>query len=80
MSDYAPMKAVLVDRPFNDPKVGGRTAPKGSRRRLGALPVGHWEDSKLRYAGKIGTGFDAATLNLLGDELERELVREEPAA
>jgi bifunctional non-homologous end joining protein LigD len=51
--------------------VGGWTAPKGSRQRLGALLVGYYADGKLRYAGKVGTGFDQATLNRLGDELER---------
>jgi bifunctional non-homologous end joining protein LigD len=49
--------------------IGGWTAPKGSRQRLGALLVGYWENGKLRYAGKVGTGFDAAALELLGDEL-----------
>jgi DNA ligase D-like protein (predicted ligase) len=51
--------------------VGGWTAPKGSRQRLGALLVGYYEDGKLRYAGKVGTGFDQPTLDGLGDELER---------
>jgi bifunctional non-homologous end joining protein LigD len=51
--------------------IGGWTAPKGSRKRLGALLVGYWSDGKLRYAGKVGTGFDEATLERLGDELER---------
>jgi len=51
--------------------VGGWTAPKGSRQRLGALLVGYYENGKLRYAGKVGTGFDQATLHRLGDELER---------
>ena len=51
--------------------VGGWTAPKGSRKRLGALLVGYWEGGKLRYAGKVGTGFDEQTLEYLGDELER---------
>jgi bifunctional non-homologous end joining protein LigD len=51
--------------------IGGWTAPKGSRQRLGALLVGYWEKGKLRYAGKVGTGFDQQMLNLLGDELER---------
>ena len=41
--------------------IGGWTAPKGSRERLGALLVGYWEGDRLRYAGKVGTGFDAAT-------------------
>jgi bifunctional non-homologous end joining protein LigD len=51
--------------------IGGWTAPKGSRERLGALLVGYYERGRLRYAGKVGTGFDRATLQLLGDELER---------
>jgi bifunctional non-homologous end joining protein LigD len=55
--------------------IGGWTAPKGTRKRLGALLLGYWEGDRLRYAGKVGTGFDAATLERLGDELER---RERP--
>jgi bifunctional non-homologous end joining protein LigD len=51
--------------------IGGWTAPKGSRQRLGALLVGYWENGNLRYAGKVGTGFDHEMLELLGDELER---------
>jgi bifunctional non-homologous end joining protein LigD len=51
--------------------IGGWTEPKGSRQRLGALLVGYYEGDVLRYAGKVGTGFDEATLERLGDELER---------
>jgi len=51
--------------------VGGWTAPKGSRQRIGALLVGYYERGRLRYAGKVGTGFNRATLERLGDELER---------
>jgi ATP-dependent DNA ligase len=51
--------------------IGGWTEPKGSRQRLGALLVGYYEGDVLRYAGKVGTGFDDATLQRLGDELER---------
>jgi bifunctional non-homologous end joining protein LigD len=50
--------------------VAGWTAPKGSRERLGALLVGYYEGQSLRYAGKVGTGFDRQTLHMLGDELE----------
>jgi bifunctional non-homologous end joining protein LigD len=57
--------------------IGGWTAPKGSRQRLGAILVGYYEDGKLRYAGKVGTGFDQRTLQMLGDELEH---RERPAS
>jgi bifunctional non-homologous end joining protein LigD len=55
--------------------VGGWTEPQGSRTRFGALLVGYWEGDALRYAGKVGTGFDAATLDRVGDELE---ARERP--
>jgi bifunctional non-homologous end joining protein LigD len=51
--------------------IGGWTAPRGSRERLGALLVGYYENGRLRYAGKVGTGFDRETLHRLGDELER---------
>jgi bifunctional non-homologous end joining protein LigD len=51
--------------------IGGWTAPRGSRERLGALLVGYYEGDRLRYAGKVGTGFDQATLHMLGDELDR---------
>jgi bifunctional non-homologous end joining protein LigD len=49
--------------------IGGYTAPKGSRTVLGALLVGYYEGKRLRYAGKVGTGFDRATLNDLGARL-----------
>jgi bifunctional non-homologous end joining protein LigD len=49
--------------------IGGYTEPHGSRQRFGALLVGHYEDGRLRYAGKVGTGFDAETLEALGDRL-----------
>jgi len=55
--------------------VGGYTAPRGSRTDLGALLVGHYDDGKLRYAGKVGTGFTQATLRDLAGKLgklERE--------
>jgi bifunctional non-homologous end joining protein LigD len=51
--------------------IGGWTAPRGSRERFGALLVGYYDRGKLRYAGKVGTGFDRRTLKHLGDELER---------
>jgi bifunctional non-homologous end joining protein LigD len=45
--------------------IGGYTAPQGSRERLGALLVGHYDDESLHYAGKVGTGYDRRTLELL---------------
>jgi bifunctional non-homologous end joining protein LigD len=50
--------------------VGGYTAPQGSRERLGALLVGYYDGERLRYAGKVGTGYDRRTL----DQLHRRLV------
>jgi bifunctional non-homologous end joining protein LigD len=57
--------------------IGGFTAPQGSRTDFGALLVGYHEDGTLRYAGKVGTGFDHATLETLGRHL-RELERAKP--
>src|SRR3712207_8757063 len=45
--------------------IGGFTAPRGARTDLGALLVGHFEGPRLRYAGKVGTGFTRATLREL---------------
>jgi bifunctional non-homologous end joining protein LigD len=50
--------------------IGGFTPPKGSRERFGALLVGYNEGDDLRYAGKVGTGFDHRTLEDLGDKME----------
>ena len=50
--------------------VGGFTAPKGSRTDLGALLLGYFEDGRLRYAGKVGTGFTRETLRDLAGLLE----------
>ena len=50
--------------------VGGFTEPDGARSGLGALLVGFYEGSMLRFAGKVGTGFSAKMLATLRDELE----------
>jgi len=54
--------------------IGGYTAPQGARTDFGALLVGYWEDGRLSYAGKVGTGFDHETLRELGNRL-RDLER-----
>jgi bifunctional non-homologous end joining protein LigD len=51
--------------------IGGYTAPQGSRTDFGALLVGYYEDGRLSYAGKVGTGFDQATLRDLGARLRK---------
>jgi bifunctional non-homologous end joining protein LigD len=49
--------------------IGGYTDPTGSRTDFGALLVGYHEDGRLRYAGKVGTGYSAARLRDLGARL-----------
>ncbi|MHC3474556.1 non-homologous end-joining DNA ligase [Streptomyces sp. 7R007] len=50
--------------------VGGFTEPAGSRVGLGALLLGYHRDGRLRYAGKVGTGFDRPTLLALRERLD----------
>ncbi len=53
----------LKCRQRQDFVIGGFTPPQGSRRGFGALLVGFYDArGKLRYAGKVGTGFDDALL------------------
>ena len=42
--------------------IGGFTRPEGSRAHFGALLVGVYEGARLRYAGRVGTGFTEAIL------------------
>ncbi|RVU14613.1 ATP-dependent DNA ligase [Streptomyces antnestii] len=49
--------------------VGGFTEPAGSRLGIGALLIGYYEDGRLRYAGKVGTGFDRRALLALRQDL-----------
>jgi bifunctional non-homologous end joining protein LigD len=57
----------------------GFTEPGGSRVGLGALLLGaHDAKGALRYCGKVGTGFDAATLKALRAKLH-PLERRRPA-
>jgi bifunctional non-homologous end joining protein LigD len=51
--------------------IGGYTAPRGSREDFGALLVGFYDGDVLRYAGKVGTGFDAHELRTLGDRMAK---------
>src|SRR3954451_10372497 len=58
--------------------IGGFTPPRGSRTVFGALLVGYYDRGKLRYAGKVGTGFTHATLKDLGGRLAKLRVDEPP--
>jgi bifunctional non-homologous end joining protein LigD len=51
--------------------IGGYSQPQGSRSEFGALLLGYFDGGALSYAGKVGTGFDHATLRELGARLRR---------
>jgi DNA ligase D-like protein (predicted ligase) len=51
--------------------IGGWTEPQGSRVGFGALLVGYYEGKELRYAGKVGTGYDDAYLRELAGRLQK---------
>ncbi len=55
----------------------GYTQPKRGRAGLGALHVACHDGSALRYAGRVGTGFDDKALNELRDDLDA-LKRDDP--
>jgi bifunctional non-homologous end joining protein LigD len=57
-------------RPEQELVVGGWTPGEGNAKDLGALVVGVYEDGKLKYAGKVGSGFNARTRGDLRKRLE----------
>ncbi len=57
--------------------IGGMTPPRGARAHLGALLLGAYDGGKLRYVGKVGTGFSEKTLAALARQF-RPLVRATP--
>lgn len=60
--------------------IGGWTDPKGGRRGFGSLLVGHFDEGELRFAGKVGTGFDDHTIDQLAADLRRRSVEQAPFA
>jgi bifunctional non-homologous end joining protein LigD len=58
--------------------IGGYTQPKGGRQHLGALLVGLYDGPKLRYVGKVGTGFTQDTLAMLAGKLEKLRTEKSP--
>jgi ATP-dependent DNA ligase len=51
--------------------VAGYTQPRGSRTDFGALLVGYYAKGKLKYAGKVGTGYTQEILQMLGKKLRK---------
>ena len=61
--------------------IGGYTDPDGARAEFGSLLLGvHDRDGRLVYAGRVGTGFDHATLENLGARLRKLERRVSPFA
>ncbi|MGH9869699.1 MAG: DNA ligase D [Candidatus Polarisedimenticolia bacterium] len=59
--------------------IGGLTRPEGSRSGFGSLLVGYHDDrGRLRYAGKVGTGFTEASLLELAGRLESRITADNP--
>lgn len=51
--------------------IAGYTPPQGSRAEFGALLVGLYDEGRLRFTGKVGTGYTQETLRDLGAKLKR---------
>jgi bifunctional non-homologous end joining protein LigD len=58
--------------------IAGYTPPKGGRLYLGALLVGLYDGPKLRYVGKVGTGFTQDTLATLSARLQKLRTEKSP--
>ena len=59
--------------------IGGYTEPRGSRTGFGALLLGvHESGGRLRYAGRVGTGFDEKRLQSVHERLEALRVTHSP--
>ena len=52
--------------------IGGYTPPQGARKHFGAILVGYYDDNKLVFAGKVGTGFTAKSLSILHKKFLKE--------
>src|SRR5690606_972396 len=50
--------------------IGGFTSPQGSRTGIGALICGYYENNKLIFGGKVGSGFDEVTLENIEKKLK----------
>jgi bifunctional non-homologous end joining protein LigD len=58
--------------------IGGYTPPRGARSEFGALLVGMFDGPKLRYVGKVGTGYTQDTLRDLGAKLRKRRTERAP--
>lgn len=58
--------------------IGGYTDSTNPDHNFGALLLGYYEKGKLKYAGKVGTGFDEKILKELGNKLKKSEVKKNP--
>ena len=68
----------LKVRPEQELVIGGWTPGEGNARDLGALAVGYYDDGKLRFAGKVGSGFTGAMRKDLLAKLQPLVVDDPP--
>jgi bifunctional non-homologous end joining protein LigD len=52
--------------------IGGYTPPAGSRKHFGAILAGYYDDKKLKFAGKVGSGFTGKSLSSLYNKFREE--------
>jgi bifunctional non-homologous end joining protein LigD len=52
--------------------IGGYTPPAGSRKHFGAILAGYYEKAKLKFAGKVGSGFTSKSLSILHKKFRAE--------
>jgi bifunctional non-homologous end joining protein LigD len=52
--------------------IGGYTPPAGSRKHFGAILVGYYDGGKLKFAGKVGSGFTSKSLSILYKKFREE--------
>ena len=58
--------------------IAGFSEAEGSRSDFGALLLGVYDEGRLRYAGRVGTGFDQRTLSSLSKMLRQREIDETP--
>jgi bifunctional non-homologous end joining protein LigD len=58
--------------------IGGFTLPSNGTHGIGALLLGYYDDKKLIYAGRTGTGFTQKTHRVLRNQLEELRKKENP--
>jgi bifunctional non-homologous end joining protein LigD len=58
--------------------IGGFTLPSNGSHGVGALLLGYYDDKKLIYAGRTGTGFTEKTHRVLRNQLEELRQKENP--